>query len=79
MSHLPADIHKRLDPHRITVGDRVRTGCYVCGEWRASSPGIVVSMSGDGTMAQVDTMSLHGGAPWIHTERVDHLRWEPLP
>jgi len=63
----------------INIGDRVRTGVYVMNEWRPSSSGIVVGKSADGTLAQVDIMSLHGGAPWVRTEQISHLRKEPHP
>lgn len=63
---------------RIKEGDRVRTGVYVCGEWRPMSAGIVTGISNDGTLATVDKGSLHGCAPIIHTEQVSHLRLEPL-
>lgn len=61
---------------RIKVGDRVRTGVYVAGKWRPMSIGIVVSQSNDGSVSNVDIMSLHGGAPWVTAERTDHLRRE---
>lgn len=60
----------------IKVGDRVRTGVYVCGEWKPMSVGIVTGISNDGTLASVDVMSLHGGRPWVRTEQVGHLRKE---
>ena len=65
--------------HGIKVGDRVRTGVYVCGEWKPTELGIVVDQSNDRTLSWVDTMSLHGGAAWVHLERTDHLRPEPEP
>lgn len=61
---------------RIQVGDRVRTGVYVCGEWVPMTLGVVTSISGDGTLANVDVMGLHGGRPWIRLEQVSHLRKE---
>lgn len=61
----------------IKIGDRVRCGVYVCGEWRPSSIGIVASQTPDGTVCGVDIMSLYGGAPWVQQERTDHLRPEP--
>ena len=79
MGMLPADAHRVLEPHVIGIGDRVRTGVYVCGEWRPMSLGIVVDMSIDRTLCTVDTMSLHGGRAWLRTEQVSHLRWEPKP
>ena len=62
---------------QINIGDRVRTGVYIGGEWRPSSPGIVVSKTPDGSVCGVDIMSLHGGRPWVLQERTDHLRPEP--
>lgn len=61
----------------IKIGDRVRCGVYVMGEWRPSSAGIVVSQTPDGTVCGVDIMSLHGGAPWVRQECTNHLRLEP--
>jgi hypothetical protein len=58
----------------IKVGDMVRTGVYVLGEWRSSYSGRVVRLSADGTTAEVDVMSHHGGRPWIHFEATSHLR-----
>lgn len=61
----------------IKVGDRVRTGVYVCNEWKPMHLGIVTSQSNDGTLSNVDIMSLYGGAPRIHLEQTSHLRLEP--
>lgn len=61
----------------IQVGDRVRTGVSVCGEWQPMAEGIVKWVSADGSIADVDVMSLHGGAPWIRTEATSSLRKEP--
>lgn len=61
----------------IKVGDYVRTGTYVLGEWRPSYLGEVVSVSDDGTVAQVDVMGIHGGRPWIRFEETRQLRKEP--
>lgn len=58
----------------IRVGDRVRTGVYICGEWKPAFLGIVVDQSFDGTISSVDVMSLHGGRPRIHLETTSHLR-----
>ena len=58
----------------IKVGDMVRTGVYVCGEWRACNSGQVVAQSQDGTVSQVDIGSPHGCAPWTYTEATSHLR-----
>ncbi len=62
---------------RIQVGDTVRTGVYVLGEWEPMAEGIVKWVSADGSIADVDVMSLHGGAPWIRTEATSSLRKEP--
>ena len=58
----------------MQIGDKVKTGVYVLNEWKPMHTGIVVEQSSDRTLSEVDIMSLHGGAPWIHTERTDHLR-----
>lgn len=63
---------------QIRLGDKVRTGVFVNGEWRPGSPGFVVSQTADGSISGVDIMSLHGGAPWVLQERTDHLRKEPV-
>ena len=63
-----------MSEQEIRVGDMVRTGVYVGGEWRPSYSGRVVRMSGDGTVAEVDVMSHHGGRPWVHFEATSHLR-----
>ena len=63
--------------NEIKVGDRVRTGVYVLGDWVPMSPGIVTELSADKSLALVDVMSLHGGAPWIRHEQTSHLRKEP--
>lgn len=63
----------------IKIGDTVRTGVYVCGEWQPMSKGVVVSQSMDGSISHVDIMSLHGGRPWIQPERTDHLRKVSTP
>jgi hypothetical protein len=57
----------------VQIGDKVKTGVYVLGEWMPMYIGIVVDQSIDQTISKVDVMSLHGGAPWIHAERTDHL------
>lgn len=63
-----------MSDHDIKVGDMVQTGVYVLGEWRPSRSGRVVHLSPDGTVAQVDVMSHHGGRPWVHYEATSHLR-----
>lgn len=60
----------------IKVGDKVRTGVYVCGEWKPMWLGMVTGMSHDGTLASVDVGTMHGCAPRVHTEQVSHLRHE---
>lgn len=63
-----------MSNYGIKVGDMVRTGVYVNGEWRPSYSGRVVNMSFDGSVSDVDVMSHHGGRPWIHKEQTSHLR-----
>jgi hypothetical protein len=58
----------------IRVGSRVRCGVYVLGEWVPMHVGIVTRDHGDGSY-DVDRMSLHGGAAWVHRER--NVRLEP--
>lgn len=62
-----------MSDYEINVGDKVQIGVYICGEWRSCSTGVVVQMSPDGTVSQVDIMSLHGGRPWIVFEKTAHL------
>lgn len=61
----------------IKVGDKVRTGVYVCGEWKPMWLGTVTGMSNDGTTASVDIGSMHGCAPNMRFEQTAHLRREP--
>lgn len=63
-----------MSEQEIKVGDMVRLGVYVLGEWRPSYTGRVVQQSSDGTVSHVDVMSHHGGRPWIHFEVTSHLR-----
>lgn len=58
----------------IRIGDKVRCGVYVGGEWRPSEMGIVVTQSFDRSVSGVDVMSLHGGRPWVRQEQTSHLR-----
>jgi hypothetical protein len=62
----------------IKVGDKVRTGVYVMGEWKPMASGFVVAQSCDGSVSDVDIGSLHGAAPWIHKEVTSHLRLMPM-
>jgi hypothetical protein len=57
----------------IKVGDIVTTGVYVLGEWKEMQQGVVVSQSSDGSVSDIDVMSLHGGQPWIRKEATSHL------
>ena len=57
----------------IQIGDKVKTGVYVLNKWVPMYTGVVVDQSIDGSISNVDVMRLHGGAPWIHKERTDHL------
>lgn len=61
----------------IVIGSLVRTGVYVLGEWKPMFLGKVRSISSDQTLAEVDVMSLHGGAPRVHLEQISQLRLEP--
>jgi hypothetical protein len=60
----------------IQVGDIVRTGVYVMGEWKPSYLGVVVSQSADGSVSDVDVGSIHKCAPWIHKTITSQLRLE---
>jgi hypothetical protein len=64
------------DDSKIRVGDKVRIGVYVCGEFKPMGLAIVVE-DVDAHLCKVDKMSLHGGAPWITLEQKSHLRKEP--
>lgn len=56
----------------IKIGDKVET-CVFSGSERISMfMGIVISIKDQ--IAEVDIMSLHGGAPWIVYEVLYHLR-----
>lgn len=61
---------------RIKVGDTVRTGVYVLGEFRQMWLGTVTDVSTDGTLASVDIGTIHGCAVNIRVEQVSHLRTE---
>ena len=63
----------------IKVGDKVMTGVFVLGRFQPMSPGIVTAQTPDGTVSDVDVMSLHGGAPWIRKEATSHLQLIPQP
>ena len=62
---------------KIKVGDTVRTGVYVCGEFRPMWVGKVIGISIDGSVASVDIGSMHGCRPIIRTEATCDLRHEP--
>jgi hypothetical protein len=68
-------IRAQPDDSVIRVGDKVRIGVYVCGEFKPMSLAIVVE-DVDAQLCRVDKMSLHGGAPWITLEQKSHLRKE---
>ena len=59
----------------IQVGDRVRCGVFVAGEWRPMHVGIVVQTVFG--LCAVDRMSLHGGAPWVVWEDARLVQKEP--
>ena len=58
----------------IKIGDKVQTGVFIMDDFIEMYSGIVVGQSPDGTISDVDVMSLHGGAPWIKKEQTTHLR-----
>ena len=58
----------------VRIGDKVRTGVYVNGEWCQMQTGMVVAQSFDGSVSDVDIMSLHGGRPWVVKESTAQLR-----
>ena len=68
-----------MDNYGIKIGDKVQCGVYVLGEWKPTSPGIVVSQTSDGSVSGVDVMSLHGGAPWVRQEATSQLRRAETP
>ena len=59
----------------MKVGDKVITGVYVCGKWKAMRTGIIVQRIDD-QLVKVDIGSLHGCAPWIQIEQESHLKLE---
>lgn len=52
----------------MKVGDHVRTGVYVLGEYRPMEDGYIVATHSG--YCDVDVMSHHGGAPWI--KKIEH-------
>lgn len=62
------------DDKRINVGDMVRCGVYVGGEWRPMQSGRVVSQSSDGSVSHVDIGGPHGCAAWVQPEVTANLR-----
>jgi hypothetical protein len=61
---------------KIRVGDTVRTGVYVCGEFRPMWLGKVTGISADETLATVDIGTMHGCRANQRTEQISHLRLE---
>jgi hypothetical protein len=59
----------------MKVGDKVRTGVYVCGEWKGMWIGIITRRI-DSQLVEVDIGSLHGCAPRKQIEQETHLRLE---
>ncbi len=59
----------------MNVGDKVRTGVYVCGEWKGMQIGIITRRIND-QLVEVDIGTLHGCAPWTRIEQESHLRVE---
>ena len=62
----------------MKIGDVVRTGVYVCGEFKPMWLGRIVNISNDGTLALVDKGTMHGCAPIKHWEQISHLRKEHI-
>lgn len=56
------------------IGERVRTGVYVCGEFRPMVDGIIVAVHNG--YCDVDVMSFRGGAPWVRSYTYGELRRE---
>ena len=61
----------------IKIGDKVRTGVYVIGEWKPMWLGEIVDQSSDGSSSKVDIGTIHGCAPRTQWEQTSHLRAEP--
>lgn len=59
----------------MKVGDRVRTGVYVCGEWKGMYVGVITKRIND-QLVEVDIGSLHGCAPWKCIEVESELRMD---
>lgn len=60
----------------ITVGSRVRSHVFVCGDRVPMHCGIVVHDYGD--TCDVDRMTLHNGQPWIVRETKSNLTVEEI-
>ena len=58
----------------VKIGDMVRLGVWVCGEWQPMSLGKVTAIR-DGYI-EADVMGIHGGAPWIQTSQNYHYMLE---
>ena len=56
------------------LGDKVITGVYISTKFQPMASGIIVGVHGG--YCDVDTMSLHGGAPWIIQYRNTHMKCE---
>ncbi len=67
-----------MTKQQIKTGDTVRTGVYVCGEWKPMYLARVTRIIDD-QLCEVDKMSLHGGAPWLQIEQISYLRKEVKP
>jgi hypothetical protein len=61
----------------MQVGDKVRTGVYVCGKWIPMHLGIIVERVNE-QLVYVDIGSLHGCRPWHRLEEESKLRLEGL-
>jgi len=63
-----------MEPENIQIGDMVMTTVTVMGEQIPRLKGRVVKMTADKSVAGIDIMSHHGGAPWIVFEATESLQ-----
>ena len=70
MSKIRGNIARQHMTTDIVVGDMVRLGIWVCGEWQPMQLGKVVTTQGG--FIEADVMGIHGGAPWIFSSSVFH-------
>ena len=57
----------------IKVGDTVKTGVYVLGQFKPMHTGVVVHQSDDRSVSWVDVGSLRGCQPWLRIEVTSQL------